>query len=168
MSIHSQLNSAVFMLDMKCRMPATAAVAFEAFTDPNRVAEWFGPKDYTVSSVEFTPRVGSRYRIEMQPPKGKHFFITGEVREADAPNHLAFTFVYEEPHADDVANHVSLSFLDLGEATETHLTHGPFRTPGRCALHRDGWSDSFDTLECLLSLASPPPKTRPFPSRRST
>jgi uncharacterized protein YndB with AHSA1/START domain len=46
---------------------------------------------------------------------------------------------------------VDLSFRDLGGATELSLTQGPFKTQERRALHRDGWTDSLDRLERLLT-----------------
>jgi uncharacterized protein YndB with AHSA1/START domain len=141
-----------FTLALQREFPADRAVVVGAFVDPNKFAEWFGPKGYTVASVEFTPRVGDRYRIEMQPPDGERFYVTGEVREADLPRKLAFTFVYEQPHADDVETQVVLSFRDLGESTEVDFTQGVFRTAARRALHQDGWSDSFDRLERYISV----------------
>jgi uncharacterized protein YndB with AHSA1/START domain len=138
-------------LTVKRDFPAARALLVGAFVDPNQFAEWFGPKGYSVARVEFIPRVGERYRIEMQPPDGHHFHVTGEVCEVDLPRRLAFTFVYEEPHADDVETQVSLSFRDLGESTEVDLTQGPFKTAARRALHQEGWSDSFDKLERFIS-----------------
>jgi uncharacterized protein YndB with AHSA1/START domain len=136
---------------MKRELPAARAVVFRAFVEPKQLAKWFGPKGYTVSSVEFSPRVGARYRVEVQPPDGAHFHVTGEVRQSDPPGRLAFTFVYEEPNRDDVETQVVLSFLDLGESTEVDLTQGAFKTEERRALHHEGWSDSFDKLERLIS-----------------
>jgi uncharacterized protein YndB with AHSA1/START domain len=140
-----------FTLAMKRELPAVRAVVFGAFVDPNQLAKWFGPKGFTVSSVEFSSRVGARYRIEMQPPDGERFHVAGEVREADPPSRLAFTFVYEEPNPDDVETRVGLSFRDLGESTEVDLTQGLFKTEARRILHHEGWSDSFDKLERLIS-----------------
>ena len=140
-----------FTLALRRELPAARAVVFEAFVDPNQFREWFGPKGYSVASVEFTPRVGERYRIEMRPPEGEHFHVTGEVCEVDLPRRLAFTFEYEEAHADDVETQVSLSFRDLGESTEVDLTQGPFTTAARHVLHEDGWRDSFDKLEQYVS-----------------
>jgi len=62
----------------------------------------------------------------------------------------AFTFVWEPP-IDDVETLAELGFRDLGESTEVHFRQGPFKTEARRALHRDGWGDSFDKLERLLS-----------------
>ena len=140
-----------FTLAMKREFPAVRAVVFQAFVDPNQLAKWFGPKGFTIPSVDFSPRVGGRYRIEMQPPDGEHFYLIGEVCEVDPPTGLAFTFVWEEPNPDDVETQVSVSFRDLGESTEVDFTQGLFKTDERRALHHDGWRDSFDKLARLIS-----------------
>jgi hypothetical protein len=36
-------------------------------------------------SLKFPARVGESYRIEMQPPTGDRFYLTGEFREVDPP-----------------------------------------------------------------------------------
>src|SRR5436305_9987103 len=138
-------------LEFERVLPAAPAVVFRAFGDANELARWWGPKGFTTSSLEFEPRVGASYRIEMQPPEGDRFYLTGQFREVDAPARLAFTFAWEDPDPDDVENQVGLSFRDLGESTEVAFTQGPFKTEDRRALHRDGWTDSFDKLERLLS-----------------
>lgn len=101
--------------------------------------------------MKFDPRVGERYRIEMQPPDGEHFYLTGAVTDVDAPRHLAFTFAWEEPTPDDVETLVTLTLRDLGDSTAVDLSQRLFKTEARRALHDDGWNDSFDKLERLIS-----------------
>jgi uncharacterized protein YndB with AHSA1/START domain len=101
--------------------------------------------------LEFDARVGESYRIEMQPPEGDPFYLTGEFGEVDPPARLAFTFIWEDPDPDDVETVARLSFRDLGESTEVALTQGPLKTEARRALHQDGWTDSFDKLERLCA-----------------
>src|SRR5215210_2914440 len=136
---------------MRRVLPAAPSVVFGAFSDPNELAKWWGPEGFTTPGLEFQPRVGERYRIEMQPPEGDRFYLTGEFRDVDPPARLAFTFIWEDPDPDDVETVVTLSFRDLGESTEVAFTQGAFKTEARRALHRDGWTDSFDKLEHLLS-----------------
>ena len=93
-----------------------------------RVSWWWGPAGFTIPSLEFDPRVGDSYRIEMQPPEGDHFYLTGEFREFAPPARLVYTFIYEDPDPDDVETLVDLSFRDLGESTEVAFTQGPFKT----------------------------------------
>jgi uncharacterized protein YndB with AHSA1/START domain len=138
-------------LELKRVIPATPSVVFGAFSAADELAKWWGPEGFTAPSLDFKPRVGDRYRIEMQPADGDPLYLTGEFREVDPPARLVFTFVYENPDPDDVENLAELSFRDLGESTEIVFTQGPFETEARRELHRNGWMDSFDRLEHLLS-----------------
>jgi uncharacterized protein YndB with AHSA1/START domain len=131
-------------------LPALRTVVYDAFSDPTELAKWWGPQGFTTPSLDFQARVGDGYRIEMQPPAGDSFYLTGEFREVDPPARFAFTFVWEEPDPDDLATVVALSFRPIGDRTEVALTQGPFKTDARLALHRNGWADSLDKLAHLL------------------
>jgi uncharacterized protein YndB with AHSA1/START domain len=145
------MSSDELALELQRRLPAARSVVFAAFSDPNQLAKWWGPDGFTIPSLEFDPRVGERYRIEMQPPEGESFQLTGEFREVDPPARLAFTFVWDPPDPDDLETLVALSFRDLGESTDLSLTQDPFKTETRRELHRDGWADSLDKLERLVA-----------------
>jgi uncharacterized protein YndB with AHSA1/START domain len=144
-------RSAGLTLEMTRILPAAPSVVFAAFSDPDELAKWWGPQGFTVGSLDFEPRVGATYRIEMQPPEGDPFYLTGEFREVDPPGRLAFTFVYEDPDPDDVETLVELTFRDLGESTEVVFTQERFKTEARRELHREGWTDTLDRLEKVLS-----------------
>ena len=141
----------VLTLEIERVLPGAPSAVFRAFTAADELAQWWGPEGFTVPSLEFDPRVGGGYRIEMQPPTGDPFRLVGEFREVDPPARLVFTFVWEDPDPDDVANLAELSFRDLGGSTEVVLIQGPFRTEARRELHRSGWTDSFDKLEQFVS-----------------
>jgi uncharacterized protein YndB with AHSA1/START domain len=141
------------VLEIERVLPGARESVFAAFSDPQELAKWWGPEGYAVANLEFEPRVGESYRIEMQPPEGDSFHLTGEFREVDPPKRLAFTFVWEPADPDDVETLAALSFRDLDGSTEVRFTQGPFKTEARRALHRDGWGDSFDKLERVLSAA---------------
>lgn len=138
------------ILEMQRILPAAPGVVFDAFLDPSKLAKWWGPQGFTIPSLNMEVRDGAPYRIEMQPPEGGPFFLTGEFREVDSPAKLVFTFIWEEPDPDDVETLVELAFRGREKATEVTLTQGRFRTEARRELHRGGWSDSFDKLERLL------------------
>ena len=134
-------------LEIKRVLPAGRADVFGAFSAAEELSQWWGPEGFSVPSLQFNPRVGDRYRIEMQPPEGDPFYLTGEFREVDPPARLAFTFVYEDPDPDDVENLVELSVRDLGDSTEVTFSQEPFKTEARLDLHRSGWTDTFERLE---------------------
>jgi uncharacterized protein YndB with AHSA1/START domain len=87
----------------------------------------------------------------MQPPEGDLFHLTGEFREVDPPARLAYTFVWEPPDPDDRETLVTLSFRDVDGSTEVDFKQGVFATKARRALHEQGWRDSFERLQELLS-----------------
>jgi uncharacterized protein YndB with AHSA1/START domain len=138
-------------LEMSRTLPVAPPLAFEAFTNAEQLARWWGPKGFSIPSLEFDPRVGASYRIEMRPPEGDPFLLTGEFHKVDPPSRLTYTFRWEDPDPDDVETLVDLSFRDLGEWTEVVFAQGLFKTEARRALHRDGWTDSFNKVEELLS-----------------
>jgi uncharacterized protein YndB with AHSA1/START domain len=155
-------------LEMTRVVRASPPQVFAAFSDADQLAGWWGPKGFTIPSLEFDPRPGASYRITMQPPEGDRFDLTGEFREVDPPARLCFTFVWEEPDPDDVETLVRLSFRGAGSSTEVGLEHGRFMTEQRRALHRDGWTDSFDKLERLVSSHSQPGSCMKQPRPRAS
>jgi uncharacterized protein YndB with AHSA1/START domain len=134
-------------------LDAAPSTVWRALTEPDELARWWGPAGFTSPSIELDLRVGGGYRIEMKPPEREAFFLEGEFRHVAPPSRLAYTFRWEEPAPDDQETVVTLSLTDLGGKTELALDQGPFATEARRALHRDGWSDSFDKLSELLSSA---------------
>jgi uncharacterized protein YndB with AHSA1/START domain len=141
------------MLRIQRVVPAAPPVVFGAFSAPDELAQWWGPEGFTAPSLEFNPRVGDSYRIEMQPPDGEPFYLTGEFREVDPPGRLAYTFSWEDPDPDDVETLVKLSFRDLGQSTEVVFTQGRFHTEARREHHRNGWMDSLNKLEQFITRA---------------
>ncbi len=144
------------VLEIERVLPAAPEDVFRGFVDPSELARWWGPEGFTIPNLSFPARVGESYRIEMQPPTGDRFALTGEFQEVDPVVRLAYTFVWEPADPDDVETLVRLSFRGVGDGTEVSLAQGSFKTDARLALHRGGWTDSFDKLERLLS-AEPRP-----------
>ena len=137
-------------LEFKRVLPAASPEVFRLFADPDELARWWGPAGFSVPSLDFNPAVGSSYRIEMQPPEGDAFYLTGEFREVDPPTRLSFTFVWEPPDPDDVETLVELSFREADDATEVDFRQGTFKTEERRELHRSGWGDSFEKVEAIV------------------
>jgi uncharacterized protein YndB with AHSA1/START domain len=137
-------------LRMSQVIPAPRPVVWQAMTDPDELAKWWGPKGFTVPSIDFEPRGGRNFRIAMQPPGGDVFHLLGDFREVDPPSRLCYTFVWDPPDPDDRETVVTLSLHDSGEHTEVQLTQGEFITQERLDLHDNGWRESFEKLEALL------------------
>src|SRR5829696_3502856 len=134
-------------LELRRVLPAPPNAVFAAFSEAEELAKWWGPRGFEIPRVDFAPRVGQRYRIEMQPPEGESFYLVGEFREVDPPTGLAYTFVWEPPDPDDTETLVALWFREVDGFTEVTLAQGPFSTEERRGLHRDGWTETLDKLE---------------------
>ena len=68
------------MLELERVLPAPPQKVFAVFSDAKELAKWWGPEGFTIPSLEFHPRLGETYLIEMQPPEGDPFHLTGEFR----------------------------------------------------------------------------------------
>jgi uncharacterized protein YndB with AHSA1/START domain len=149
-----QTGSPELTLEIERLLPARASQVFASLIEEEELSRWWGPRGFAIPSVDFPARVGERFRIEMQPPEGDSFYLSGEFREVDPPSRLVYTFRWEDPDPDDVENLVGLSLRKRGQSTQLAMSQGPFGTEARLALHRDGWGDSLDKLERLLEARS--------------
>ncbi len=140
-------------LHLGAELAVPAAAVFEALTEPQQLAKWWGPHRFTTPSLDLDLYVGGRYRLAMQPPEGDLFHLQGEFLEIDAPRRLVYTFRWEEPDPDDVDTVVTLSLLELGGSTRLMVDQGAFATEPRRELHERGWSDSLQRLQTWLSSA---------------
>lgn len=138
------------VLELRTLVQAPPERVFDALTDPGRVARWWGPAGFTMPEIELDARPGGQYRFTMQPPEGAVFHLGGEFLAVEPPARLAYTFRYGEPDPDDRETVVTLTLAPRGKGTEVALTQGDFATEARLALHREGWSDSFDRLRTLI------------------
>jgi uncharacterized protein YndB with AHSA1/START domain len=132
-------------------LPAPRPVVFRACVESDDLARWWGPHGFTTPHIELDLRVGGGYRFGMQPPDGELFHLSGEFREIEQPARLVYTFRGEDPDPDDRETIVTMSFSDRGDSTEVVVSQRGFATETRRALHVDGWTDSLDRLQELMS-----------------
>jgi activator of Hsp90 ATPase-like protein len=60
--------------------------------------------------------------------------------------------VWEPPDPDDRETVVTLSFHDVDRSTQVGFTQGVFAIEERRALHEQGWRESFERLQELVSV----------------
>lgn len=71
-------------------LDAPRDLVWKAWTDPEHLAQWWGPHGYTNPLCQLDVRVGGAIRIDMRAPDGTVYPIRGEFTEVIAPTRLAF------------------------------------------------------------------------------
>jgi uncharacterized protein YndB with AHSA1/START domain len=75
---------------------ASAARVFEAWTQPEQLRRWWGPRPVMCSGAEVDLRVGGEYRIGNLLPDGTVLWIAGRFEVVDSPERLAYTWEIEQ------------------------------------------------------------------------
>ncbi len=65
-------------------------LVWKAFTDPERMKHWWGPKGFTVRVAKMDFRPGGTYHYCLQSPDGKDMWGKFVYREIDAPERIVF------------------------------------------------------------------------------
>jgi glutathione S-transferase len=130
---------------------ASAERIFEAWTQPEQLRAWWGPRPVTCSGAEIDLRVGGRYRIANALPDGTTVIIEGEFRDIQRPHMLVYTWRTgqgaEEPSL------VTVRFQARGEATEVVVVHEKVPSAAVRDSHEKGWSGCLDGLEAFFAAA---------------
>jgi uncharacterized protein YndB with AHSA1/START domain len=79
---------------------APRALVFEAWTEPQRMAQWWGPHAFTNPVCEMDVRPGGKYRIVMRGPDGSEYPLSGEYREIAEPERLVMSVDCSEHSSD--------------------------------------------------------------------
>ncbi len=69
---------------------ATREEIFEAFGDPVRLAQWWGPNGFTSTIHAFDLRPGGRGRITLHAPDGAHYDNEKTFTEVVRPERIGF------------------------------------------------------------------------------
>lgn len=70
---------------------APRELVFQAWTDPQHLAQWWGPKDFTNPVCEAEARPGGSMRIHMRGPDGTFYPSIGVFQEVVPPERIVFT-----------------------------------------------------------------------------
>jgi uncharacterized protein YndB with AHSA1/START domain len=128
---------------------------FAAFTDPELIPRWWGPRRMTTTVDEMDVRPGGRWRFVARDPDGREQGFRGIYREVTPPERLVQTFEW-----DGMPGHVivdTVTFEDLGgqtKLTTTSLFHTTAERDGMLSSGMEtGLGESHDRLAELLAQA---------------
>ena len=73
----------------------TRELLFEAFSDPELIVQWLGPRDLTMEIEKLDNRTGGSYRFIHCNASGNKFGFNGVIHEVTAPERIIRTFEFE-------------------------------------------------------------------------
>lgn len=143
---------------------------WDAWTRPEQLARWFGPKGTTTTVKSFDLRPGGMLHSSMDTPDGGRMWAKFVYREVEPPARIAWAHSF----SDEEANVVRAPFFDgkwplelltvvtfeeEGEATRLTLTWTPLNASEierrtfaqNMGSMNQGWSGSFDELDAFLA-----------------
>ena len=95
---------------------APRELVFQAYTQAEHVAKWYGPDGFTITTFEHDCRVGGRWRFMMHGPDGKDWPNRIVYREVVRPERLVFDHGRDEDD-DPHQFFVTITFDDEGGKT---------------------------------------------------
>jgi uncharacterized protein YndB with AHSA1/START domain len=127
-------------------------LVYRAFTDPDLLVQWLGPRRYTMTIDRYDLRDGGTYRYVHSDEAGNAFGFHGVFHGDASPDGLVQTFEFE-----GAPGHVSMdtiTFEDRGDTT-TVRTNSLFQSvESRDAMVEsgmaDGMSEGYERLAELL------------------
>ena len=136
-------------LTLKRRLKASPAKVYDAWIDPAKIAQWWGPAQADILRAEIDPRVGGGFRIIFRAPDGEEHDVSGIYREATPDEKLVFTWAWRTtPERQSL---VTVILARDGEGTLLTLTHEQFFDEAARDRHRNGWAGALDKLEAYLA-----------------
>ena len=97
-------------------------LVWKAFTDPDRVPRWWGPKGTTTTVVEMDVRVGGAWRYVSHATDREDVTFYGEYLAIDPPASFRWTFMFDVEGVGPQGGPETFAFEDLGGRTKVTST----------------------------------------------
>lgn len=137
---------------------APRALVFRIWTEPQHLAKWWGPRDFTNPVCELDVRVGGKILIHMHAPDGTVYPMTGTFREIVVPERLVIAAIVEDRKGHALLEGlITVTFEDEGDKTrltvrEKAVALAPAAGP-MLARMETGWAQSLFRLQTAVAKA---------------
>jgi len=141
-------------------------LVWKAWTDPERMKRWWGPKNFTAPVCKIDLRVGGVYLYCMRSSEGQDYWSTGVYREIVPQERIVCTDSFADEKGNPVpASHygmggdwpaellVTVTFAESAGKTKFTLRHVDIPAGQMKELTSAGWNESFDKLADVLTEA---------------
>jgi uncharacterized protein YndB with AHSA1/START domain len=139
------------VLELQRIVAAPAERVFAMWTQPELLRQWMCPPDDTIEEVSADVRTGGTYRIVLRRPNGELWPVRGTYRDVRPPEHLTFTWVWEEDDPkDEIESVITIDLTERNGSTQMNFRQQGFRSEESRDSHVDGWSSIFARLDNAL------------------
>jgi uncharacterized protein YndB with AHSA1/START domain len=132
---------------------------WKAWTSPEEIKKWWGPKYFTSPFSSIDLRIGGKYLHCMRGPDGRDYWSTGVYHEIVPMERLVVTdsFADEKGNVVPASNYgiagdfplellVTVTFEEMGNRTKMVLQHEGIPEGMMREMTETGWNESFDKL----------------------
>ena len=139
-------------LTIKRRLKAPPEKVYDAWTDPMKVARWWGPSGHAQTlRADVDARVGGRFRIVFRTTDGEDHDVSGVYREVVPAEKLVFTWAWRTmPERESL---VTVALEGDGDGTVLTLIHEQFFDEAARDRHAYGWAGALDKFERYVALS---------------
>ncbi|MFF3611506.1 SRPBCC family protein [Streptomyces sp. NPDC002580] len=142
---------------------------FRAYTDPELVVQWLGPRRLTMRIDAYEAHSGGSYRYVHREDDGTEYGFRGVFHEVRRDERIVQTFAFDG-HPDGVSLETTL-FEDLGGRTRVTTTSLMYSIEARDSMIRSGMrrgvSEGHERLDELLDSATAAARTDQSPTRKA-
>lgn len=147
---------------------APRAKVWQAWTEPARLKQWWGPKGFKVHTCKLDLRPGGTFLYGMKAPDGSDMWGKFVYREIKAPEKLVFIVSFSDPQGGVTRHPMSptwpeymlstVEFSEVSGKTKVTVTWIPHEATeaerkvfeeGREGM-KQGWAGTFEQLEGYL------------------
>lgn len=132
---------------------APRSLVFKAWTDPEHLVHWLGPRGFTNTILTCDVRPGGAYSIYMRGPEADDHWLQGVYREVVEPERIVMAGAWTDANGKPTSPETLLTIIFEEQAGKTKLTlhQAIFESVTARDAHRDGWTSSLDRLAEYLA-----------------
>ncbi len=131
---------------------APLQLVWEAWTKPEHIAQWWGPKGMEVKVIDHDFKVGGLWKYSMLMPNGNEFVTDGEYLEI-----VELEKIVSLANFKPMTEGVEIHSLFKAEGDQTHFTFKVIHETEEYRIQQEkmgiynGWGSTFDRLGEFLS-----------------
>lgn len=134
---------------------APRRLVYEAFTKPELLQRWFGPRGWSLVTCTVDLRVGGSFRFVLRGPDGREMGMRGSYRELNPPERSVHAESFDDFPGESI---VTAVFTEAGGKTTLTATIAYASREIRDAVIQSGMehgaAESYDKLAELLAPAA--------------